>query len=204
MITQDGNRVEQVLRDKVTGKEVSRGECQHGYEFAKDQYVTFTSEELKAMDEGDKGMMDIQEFVPVSTIDHTRIEKTYHLDSGKGGDRAYRLLVKTMAEMSVVAVAQWSSRGRQHLVTIVSREGHLVLNQMYYADEVRDFELDCATYSPKDAEIDIAKQLVSAKTSSHYDDSKYRDGYRDRVKDAVEAKKSGQEPSSRLRSRSPK
>lgn len=191
MVTPKGNRVNQRLFDAITGDAVAYGECSKGYEVTKDDLVIFTSDELKALGETGDSRIDIKEFVPVTDLDPTHVEKSYHLDAGKGGDRAYRLLTAAMEKQGRCAVAQWTSRGRQHLLIIASKDGHLVAYQMYYADEVRPFELDCAAYSPRDAEVDMACRLVDSLASASFDPSSYRDAYRDRVDAAVSAKRSG-------------
>lgn len=196
MITSDGNRVKQKLVDTMTGKDVDYNSCLKGYEYEKDKFVTFTRDELKAMGETDGGTMEIMEFVPANNLKPVQVEKTYYLDAGKGGDKAYRLLVAAMEKKGKCAVAQWTSRGRQHLILLGVAEGTLVAHQMYYADEIRAFELDCATYAPRDAEIDLACRLMDTLTTDEFDASKYRDTYRDRVNKAVEQKRGGQEVSS--------
>lgn len=192
MVTPKGNRVRQTLVDAITGEAIDYSQCSKGYEVTKDEFVTFTPDEVKALgDSSDASSIDIKEFIPVSHLDPTCVEKAYHLDAGKGGDKAYRLLVVALQETKRAAVAQWTSRGRQHLLIISAQDDHLVAFQMFYADEVRDFELDCATYSPSAAEVSMACRLVGALTTDGFDSTKYKDGYRERVEQAVEAKRSG-------------
>ena len=63
-----------------------------GYEFARDQYVLFTQEEIKALGAVKSDTIDIVEFVPLSSVDRINLEKVYFLSPGKGGDRPYKLL----------------------------------------------------------------------------------------------------------------
>jgi Uncharacterized conserved protein len=194
MITSAGHRVNQELVDAITRERVERSQCLKGYEIAKGQYVTFTDEEIKALDEQDNGTLEIREFVPLHSVDVLHVEKSYWLDAAKGGDRAYRLLSLALVKRDCCAVAQWINRGRHHLVVIEARNGALVAHQMFYAHEVRQFELDAATYEPKDAELQMACQLIDAQRSDDYDSSKYIDSYRERVMKAVEKKQSGASP----------
>lgn len=191
MVTPKGNRVKQRLVDAVTGDAVEYGECSKGYEVTKDDLVVFSPEELKALGETGENRIDIKEFVPVADLDPTHVEKSYHLDAGKGGDRAYRLLTAALEKQGRCGVAQWTSRGRQHLLVLAAQDGHLVAYQMYYADEVRSFELDCATYMPAPQELDMACRLVDSLASPSFDPTSYRDAYRDRVDAAVTAKRTG-------------
>src|SRR5262249_19197741 len=77
---------------------VPREDMVKGYEFAKDQYVTFTTEELKAMEEKATQTIDISEFVPLERVDPVYFDKAYYLGPEKGGDKAYRLLGQAMLE----------------------------------------------------------------------------------------------------------
>lgn len=192
MITADGNRVKQQLVDAVTGKEVARDQTRKGYEYAKGQFVIFTAEELKALGDNDGGSMEIKEFVPLDSLDMLHVEKTYYLDAGKGGDKAYRLLVAALKRQEKLAVAQWTNRGRQHLIVVGVKGEALVAYQMYYADEVREFELDCATYNPKDVEVDMACKLMEMLTSTSFESEKYSNTYNAKVLKAVEAKQGGE------------
>jgi DNA end-binding protein Ku len=191
MITKDGNRVKQVLLDAVTDKEVDRSTVRKGYEYAKGQFVIFEQSELKALGDDDGGTMEIKEFVPLGSLDNLHIEKSFYLDTGKGGDKAYRLLVAAMKKQNKLAVAQWTNRGRQHLIVLAVHGDGLIAHQMFYHDEVRSFELDCAKYTPRDPEIDMACRLIDGLTSETYDPTKYTNSYNERVLAAVEAKRAG-------------
>lgn len=194
MITPGGNRVKQKLVDAVSGEEVERDQCLKGYEYAKDQFVTFSKEELTKLDSENTKMMEIQEFVDADSVNPLFIEKVYFLGPDKGGDRGYALLAQTMASMKKVAVAQWTNRGRDHLVLIAPFQDGLCLFQCFYKDEVRDFDIDVAKLAPmsKPEEV-VAKKLVSMLSTGAFDPSKYHDRYAKRVKDAVEQKIAGKE-----------
>lgn len=191
-ITKDGNRVRQMWVDSVTGIEVGRDETQKGYEYAKGQYVLFTPEELKSLGDGDGGSAEIVEFVPVDSLDTMHVEKTYFLDAGKGGDKAYRLLVAALKKKQRLAVAQWTNRGRQHLLLVGVKDDMLIAYQMFYDNEVREHELKCAAYNPRDPEVDMACQLMDQLSNDEFDSSKYTNKYNERVLAAVERKRNGE------------
>lgn len=193
LLTPGGNRVKMKFVDAVTDEAINKDECTKIYEYSKGQYVQFTAEELKKLGDADGGTMEIKEFIPASKIDLLHVEKSYFLDTGKGGDRAYRLLVAALKKKDMMAIAQWSNRGRQHLMILGVRDEALIAYQMYYDAEVRSFELDCATYSPKDVEVDMACRLIDQLVVAEFDTTKYRNEYNDRVLAAVEAKRNGQE-----------
>lgn len=186
-----GSRVKQRLVDAGTGDEVDRDKLVKGYEYTKGQYVTFSDEELKKLEAATTKTVDVQEFVAAASIDPIAIEKTYFLGPDKGGDKGYALLAQVLAATESVAVAQWSNRGRVHLVTLAAHKGGLVMRLMFYASEVRDFAevLDgVATLPISDPERVMAAQLVAHLGKPSYDPSRFSDAYAEKVKRAAEEK----------------
>src|SRR5499427_11024745 len=118
---------------------VSRDDMVKGYEFAKDQYVTFTPEELKSLEEKATGSIDIAEFVPLAAIDPVYFDRPYYLGPEKGGDKAYLLLAEAMRETGRAALARYAARGKQYLVMLrPAADGRaLILQELLYSDEVR-------------------------------------------------------------------
>jgi DNA end-binding protein Ku len=194
MITPTGNRVKQKLVDEVTGEEVSRDTCSKGFEHTKGQYVTFTPAEIKAMEAVKSEQMEIAEFVPLSTVDFLQVEKSYYIGPDKGGAKPYRLLAKVLKDQDRVAVARWSTRGKEQLVLIREYQGGLVLHQMYYHNEQRDFNEVCGDdVVISGDELSMAAKLVKFKASERFAAQNYSDAYVQRVKDAVQAKLEGKE-----------
>ena len=112
-----GSRLkQQYVCPKDNNEVVSRDDTVKGYEFAKDQYVILSPEELKALEEKATGMIDIVEFVPLAKVDREYLEKVYYLGPDKGGDKAYRLLGEAMTAKGRVAVGRWSARGKEQVV----------------------------------------------------------------------------------------
>ena len=139
MVTKNGNRVKRPLMDAVTNQEVQHDECDRGYEVAKNELLVFKAAELKALEaECEAKTVEIQEFVDAASIDPLWIEKSHYLGPDKGGDRGYILLAETMEGMGQVAVAQWNVRGKEHLVIIRPYKGGLMLQQLFYSNEVRE------------------------------------------------------------------
>ena len=194
MLTPKGNRVKQKLVDSVTGEEVTQADCNKGYEVSKDTYVTITKDELKALEaECESKTCDIIEFVPAASVDLLQVEKSYYLGPDKGADKGYMLLAEAMAGSNRVAVAQWNARGKENLVVVRPYNGGLVLHQMYYATEVRPFEEVRPTAKPNvsDAERNMALKLVESLSVGAFDSTKYKDGYVERVKKALDDKANG-------------
>lgn len=190
-----GTRVkQQYVCPKDNNEIVSRDEMIKGYEFAKDQYVTFTPDELKALEEKATGTIDINEFVPLAEVDREYVEKIYYLGPDKGGDRAYRLLAKALNETGRAALGQYAARGQQYLVLLRPNKGVIVMEQLHYADEMKSpSEVQVPEGDVKDTELKLAKQLIDQGTNDKFEPEKYKDTVRDRVLEAIQGKVDGQE-----------
>ena len=193
-----GGRIKQQLLCPTCNEVVDRGALVKGYEFAKDQYVQFTEEELKALEGEASRMIDIAEFVPLSQVDPIYFEKTYYLGPDKGGEKAYRLLTDAMTKTERVALAKFCMRGKESLVLIRPAQNGLMLHTMYFADEVRDFgEVDKGDSAKiKPGEMDLAHRLIDELSSGSFRPEQYADEYRTRVLQAVETKVEGREVTS--------
>ncbi len=174
---------------------IDRKDTVKGYEYAKDQFVTFTEEELKKLEAEKTNMLDIVEFVPLAAVDLVQVEKSYYLGPDKGGQKAYQLLSGAMQRTDKVAVGRWWQRGKEQLVLVRPYQRGLILHQVYYADEMRAFsEVDLGDeIAFKPGEPELAEQLIEQLTSESFESDKYRDEYRDRVMSAVEQKVAGHE-----------
>ncbi|HEY2067221.1 MAG TPA: Ku protein [Gemmatimonadaceae bacterium] len=173
---------------------VTRDDTVKGYEFAKDQYVVFTPEELKALEEKATGMIDVIEFVPLARVDREYLEKVYYLGPDKGGDRAYRLLCEALRDTGRAALGQYSARGQQYLVLLRPLNGVLVMEQLHYADEVRaTTEVPIPAGEVKPAELALAKQLIEQTANDTFEPQKYKDTVRERVLEMIQRKVEGQD-----------
>jgi len=193
-----GGRVRQQLICPTCNEVVERTTLVKGYEFAKDQYVQFTEDELKALEGEASRMIDIAEFVPLAQVDPIYFEKTYYLGPDKGGEKAYRLLTDAMQKAGRVALAKFVMRGKENLVLIRAAQEGLMLHTMYFADEIRDFgEVDKGEDAKvKPGELELAERLVRELTSEAFSPEKYADEYRGRVLEVVESKVEGKEVTS--------
>ena len=173
---------------------VPRDEMVKGYEFAKDQYVMFTAEELKALEEAGTHAADITEFVPIEAIDPVYFDKAYYLAPDKGGAKPYALLTKALRESDRCAIGRWAARGKQYIVMIRPIEDGLVMQQLLYAAEVRSMkDLEIPQTDVKDAELKLAQQLIEQQASDTFDPGAYTDEVRTRIDAAVQKKVEGQE-----------
>jgi DNA end-binding protein Ku len=190
-----GGRIKQQIFCPQCNKTVERGDLVKGYEHAKNQYVTFTDEEIKKLESEKTNTLDIVEFVPLTTVDLNSVEKSYYIGPDKGGSKAYKLLADAMERTGRVAVGRFWARGKEQLVLVRPYKEGLILHQVYYADEVRKFEDvdlgDKVTFKP--GEPELADQLIAQLTREKFEPEKFRDEYRDRVTKAVEEKVAGKE-----------
>lgn len=190
----DGTRLKQQYICPKDGEIVERDEMAKGYEFAKGQYVIFSPEELKALDEKATNTIDVNEFVPLSEVDRLYLEKAYFLGPDKGGERAYRLLSKALEETGRAALGQYSARGKQYLVLVRPMDGVLVMEQLHYAAELRSAaDVPIPDVTVKDAELALARQLIEQTATDEFHPEKYHDTVRDRVLEAIQQKVEGQE-----------
>jgi DNA end-binding protein Ku len=191
----DKSRLRQQYICSTCGEVVERDEMVRGYEYAKDQYAVLSPEEIKALEQTSDQSIEIEEFVPIDSIDPIYFEKTYLLGPDKGGQKAYRLLREAMDRAGKGAVAKFASRGRQQLVLLREAQGGLMMHALFYADEVRDFsEIDRGeSVTLKAGEIDLAVQLIEQLGQPAFDSTKYEDDYRNRALELIEQKVAGQE-----------
>src|SRR2546427_5439605 len=133
----DGSRLKQQYFCPKDGEVVDKEGMIRGYEFRKGQYVKFTAEELKALDERGTGAIDVKEFLPAEQVDRIFLEKTYFLGPDKGGERAYRLLAEALKKTGRVAIGQYAARGKGYLIMIRPIGGRLAMGQLRYAGELR-------------------------------------------------------------------
>ncbi|HSB19418.1 MAG TPA: Ku protein [Anaeromyxobacteraceae bacterium] len=189
-----GSRLKQQYVCPQDGEVVPRDAMVKGYEFQEGKYVTFSAEELKALEQASTQAIEIAEFVPAEKVDAVYFEKAYFLGPEKGGAKAYRLLAEALRRAGKAAVARYAARGKQYLVLIRPASGRLVMQQLYYADEVRRVEeIPVDEAELKEPEVQLALQLVEQTASEEFHPEKYQDGVRQRVLEAIERKVAGQE-----------
>ena len=173
---------------------VGRDEIVKGYEFAKDQYVMFSPEELKALEEVGTHAADITEFVPIAAIDPVYFDKAYYIAPDKGGAKPYALFAKALRESKRCALGRWAARGKEYIVMIRPVEDGLVMQQLLYAAEVRSIkEIDIPVMDVKEAELKLARQLIEQQSSNKFDPTEYKDDVSARVQAAIQKKVEGQE-----------
>jgi DNA end-binding protein Ku len=180
-----------------TGEEVDYDDIVKGYDLGDGNYVLVTREELEAVEPGRSRTIEITDFVDAAEIDPIYYQKTYYLaPRDDSAAKAYELLVRAMADSGRTAVATFVMRSKQYLAALRPMDDVLTLETMYFAEEVRDAhqEIDQLPTSAEigSRDLDTAGTLVDAMTTD-WDPSNYRDTYRDRVLELIEAKQAGEE-----------
>ena len=189
-----GSRLKQQYICAKEGMVVEKDEISKGYEFSKDQYVLFTPDEVKALDEKATNTIDIAEFVPLATVDRIYLEKLYYLGPGKGGERAYKLLVAALADTGRAALGQYSARGKQYLALVRPMGDILVMEQLHYQAELRSADdVPRPEVTLKDAELALARQLIEQGSVDEFHPQNFHDTVRERVLEAIQRKVDGQE-----------
>jgi len=190
-----GSRCKQQYVDGKTLEKVEKEDMVKGYEFSKGQYVLFTPDEIKAMEEKkDTGMISIAEFVPADQVERLYFDRGYFIGPGKGGERAYKLLAEAMKQTGLVAIGQYVARGKQYLVMVRPKDGGLVLETLHYADELRSMkDVDLPETDVKPAELTLALQIIEQLKQDAFRPEQYKDAVRDRIQEQIQAKVAGEE-----------
>jgi DNA end-binding protein Ku len=189
-----GSRLKQQYLCQKEGVVVERDDMVKGYEFSKDQYVRFTPEEIKALEEVGSHAVEISEFVPIESIDPVYYDKTYYLGPDKGAAKPYALLTEALRQSGRCGVGRWAARGKGYLVILRPIGDVLAMQQLHYAADVRRAsEVDVPKPEVKAAELKLAQQLIEQQTAEKFDPDAYKDEVRARIEAEIEKKVAGKE-----------
>lgn len=189
-----GSRLKQQYICAKEGTVVERDAMVKGYEFAKDQYVQFTPEEIKALEEVGTHAVDISEFVPIESIDPVYFDKTYYLAPDKGAAKPYGLLTEALKDSKRCAIGRWAARGKAYLVILRPIGDVLAMQQLHFASDVRSAsEIEVPKADVKPAELKLAQQLIDQQTAEQFDPTAYQDELRARIEAEIQKKVEGQE-----------
>ena len=179
---------------EVDGEEVPYEKIVRGYEFEKGKYVVFTKDELKAVGKSLAGTVDVVQFVDQADIDPIYFKKSYYLAPEKGGVKAYSILLNALKDQSKVGVAKVAIREREYLSVVRPDDDVLVLETMWWPDEVREpvFEALEEEVEPSKEELTMAAMIID-NLSAEFDPSMWSDASREAVEDMAQAKVDGQE-----------
>jgi DNA end-binding protein Ku len=189
-----GSRVKQEYRCIEEDKIVPRDELVKGFEFEKERYVTFSKEELRALNEVASELITIDQFLPASKIDPIYYESSYYLGPGKNGTKPYGLLLAAMRKAKKTAIGRWAARGKQYLVALRPSDDGIVLQQLYHASELRSQKaLGIREVEVKQQELDLAAQLIDSITVDEWKPEQFTDEVQARIREQIQRKVEGKE-----------
>jgi DNA end-binding protein Ku len=192
----DSSRVKQQYIAVNDGKLVERSEMTKGYEFAKDQFVSFTPEELKALEDATTHSIDIGQFVPLSSVDPVYFDGTYYLAPDKGGAKPYALLSTALLRSKQCAIGRWVSRGKEHIVVIRPIDEGLAMHQLHFQAQVRSVkEVGLEPTTVSEPELKLAERLIDQLSAKRFDPNEYHDEFKGRIEAAIQRKVAGKEVS---------
>ncbi|RPJ05387.1 MAG: Ku protein [Deltaproteobacteria bacterium] len=177
---------------KSDNKEVPYEEIVKGYQYSDGEYVVLTDEDFESANVEKTHLIDILDFVDEAEIDTRYFEKPYYLEPDKTGAKPYALLREALKRSKKVGVANYVLRNRGSIAVVKAIDTVLVLNQIRYREEVRNYEeLKLpGSENVREQEIDLALTLIGQYTSK-FDPSKYKDTYIDDLKRIIEEKAQG-------------
>jgi DNA end-binding protein Ku len=190
----DGGRIKYQRICSKCGQEVGWDDIIKGFEYSKDHYVTFTDEEMEALDVDSIKAIDVVSFVPLADIDPIYFDKTYYVAPESSGIKAYKLLADALEAEGQVGVAKVALRDKEHLATVRLKDGIFVLETMYWPDEIREPEFEELTkrVDVRDNEVKMARQLIQ-QLSGNFHPEEFEDEYRVRLQELAERKIEGEE-----------
>ncbi|HHW23875.1 MAG TPA: Ku protein [Clostridiales bacterium] len=189
---EDGSRIKYKKICSKCGKEVSNEDIFKGFEYEKDKYVILTDEDFeKAKTEKDR-TIHILHFTDLNSIPPIYFEKTYHAIPESGGDKAFELLRRAMKEENKIAVAKTVMGTKEKLLALIPTDTGILVETMFFADELKEAPKEPAKPAVSDAEIQMAKALINA-MAQPFELEKYHDEYRARLWDIINRKIHGKE-----------
>jgi DNA end-binding protein Ku len=189
----DSGRIRYKRVCAIDGEEVPFEHIVKGYEIEKDRYVLLEDEDFDAVPVESSRAIDIQQFVDLDEIDPIYFQKTYYLVPEETGIKAYRLLQEAMSENGKVGIAKVSFRDKEHLSALRFKEDVMVLETMYWPDEIRPAEFEELEKDVKirPQEVQMAQSLIE-NLSDEWDPTTFRDEYREALLEIVEKKAAGE------------
>jgi DNA end-binding protein Ku len=179
---------------EIEDRQVSESEIGKGYEYAKDQVIPISDEDLANLPLPTAKAVEIESFVPLESIDPIRIGGGFYLTpNGQVAAKPYKLLRQALGRSGRVAIVKWAWHGRERLGLLRVRDEALVLHLMYWPDEIRDpTELLPAPVEVTEEEIDGALALIESMTREDLEGPEFHDAYTDALAQIIKAKRDDQ------------
>ncbi len=188
----DNSPIRLVKRCSADGKDLEPDEIVKGYEYARDRFVLVDDADLEKLPIPSKHTIALTAFVDAHEIDPIYYEKSYYVEPEELGKKPFALLVRALEEKKLSAVAKIAIRTKERLCVLRPKDHGLVLETLYFADEVRKPESEPQEIAVSDAEMKVAYALIDL-LREPFDPSAYRDEYRDALMAIIQAKLEGHE-----------
>lgn len=187
-----GTRLKQMRWCPTDEVEVPWSETVRGYEYAKGEYVTLTDEDFERLPLPSRHIIDLTAFVAEAEIDPIYYERSYYLEPDDRAEKPYALLMRAMEKKALTALATITIRKKEQLCAIRPKGGAIMLETLYYPDEVRQQEVDLDGAKVSDRELDMAFTLIEL-LRKPFEPEEYHDTYREALAQLIEAKLEGRE-----------
>ncbi|MDD4111169.1 MAG: Ku protein [Clostridia bacterium] len=186
-----GDRIKYKKTCENCPENISQDETVKGFEYEKDKYITITEKDLeKIKSEKDKSI-DIMEFVKLEEIDPIYYDRAFYVVP-TGADNAFKLLLKALDEEGKVGVAKTVLGTKESIVALRVIKGQMVLNTLYFYEEVQRNPIKLTDVKVKDGELKLAKDIIKGMTEK-FDPKMFKDEYREKLMKAIELKINGEE-----------
>ena len=185
-------RVRMLRWDPVEEREVPYDEIVKGYEYAKDRYVVLEDEDFEKLPLPTRHTITLTAFVEEAEIDPVHYEKSYYLAPEEAGLKPYSLLIRAMQAKGLIAIAKVAIRTKERLCALRARGDQLILETLYYPDEIREPGESVAVEEISEQEMEMARALIEM-LEEPFDPEKYHDEYREALMTIINAKLEGQE-----------
>jgi DNA end-binding protein Ku len=186
-------RIQQKAWNEAADRPVDPEDIVKGYEYAKDRYVVVEKEDLRKLTIPTSRELEILATVPLSEIDPVYFETSYYLVPDRGGEKAYSMLYEAMRQTGYAALGKLAMHGREHVVILRPGPTGILMHTMFYQDELRkeqEYSADPALVTPR--ELDLARTFLEA-LKTPFEPEKYKDAYRERLQELIDAKLQGRD-----------
>src|SRR5690349_4120290 len=193
----DLSRIQMKIWCPVEDEVISRSDTVKGYENAPGEYVVVTDEDLEKVPLKTVRSIEIEQFTKAERDDNAVrfVKSAYYVEPDKIGRKAFYLLKSVLESEDLTAICKVVIKGREALAALDPFGDTLLMTTLHWPDEIRstdELDLPQEDFDFKPAELQMAKQLVSAMTGQ-FDPAQYKDEYREALEQIIEAKVEGKE-----------
>lgn len=187
-----GTRLKQQRWCPVHERAVEWSEIARGYEYAKDEYITMEDSDFEKLPLPSKRAVELSAFVDAAQIDPIYYQRTYYLEPEEKGVKPYALLMRALKEKQLTGIAKIAIRNKEQLCALRPMDGALVLETLFYPDEIREVPSELPETKVSDLELKTAEALIDL-LKDDFEPEKYKDEYRQALMQVIDAKLEGEE-----------